>query len=43
MFESWTVNAFIISNILTIILVVVTFLIYKAGEKRNLNKSEPET
>jgi hypothetical protein len=34
MFESWTVNAFIISNILTILLVLITYFIYAAKDKK---------
>ena len=30
MFESWAVNAFVISNILTILLVIITYFIYSA-------------
>jgi uncharacterized protein YpmS len=40
MYESWTVNWFIISNILTVVLVVVTVLVYSAREKKDQSNTE---
>ncbi len=34
MYDSWTVNAFIISNILTVVFVIVTYFVYSARDKK---------
>jgi len=34
MYESWTVNAFIIANILTVLLVIITYFIYAGKDKK---------
>ena len=41
MFDSWTVNWFIISNILTVALVIISYFVLLAKEKKNSSSDSP--
>ena len=34
MYDSWTVNWFIIANLATVVMVVVTYIVYAARDKK---------